>query len=170
MALSLVGCLLAGCIMYDSLVTGIAWEDANCDGVQGSGEPALQGVCVWASTNPAAPGPSILECADEGLQTNAHGRADAGFWPGRRCSEIFVFARVPDGYQPTTEIAVNDCWAEFGFARESTCPERPLLTQAELTKRQTIKKAASYLVWFLVLPGAAIGVGVLLLQRRARPT
>ncbi len=169
-ALSLVGCLLAGCIMVDALVTGIAWEDANCDGVQGSHEAALQGVCVWSSTDPAAPGPSTLECADERLQTNAQGRADAGFYAGRRCSEIFVVARVPDGYQPTTDIAVNDCWAEFGFARESTCAVRPVSTQAELIKRQTIREFASYLVWLLVLPATAIVIGVLLLKRQARPT
>ncbi len=169
-ALSLVGCLLAGCIMYDALVTGIAWEDANCDGVQGSGEAALQGVCVWASTDPAAPGPSTLECADERLQTNAYGRAEAGFYAGRRCSQIFVFARVPDGYQPTTDIAVNGCSADFGFARESTCPARPVLTQAELIKRHTIKQLVSCVTWFLLLPGAAIAIGVLLVKRQARPT
>ncbi|MGB3906717.1 MAG: hypothetical protein WBB22_17565 [Anaerolineae bacterium] len=167
-ALSLVGCLLAGCIMYDALVTGIAWEDANCDGVQGSGEAALRGVCVWSSTDPAAPGPSTLECADERLQTNAQGRIDAGFYAGRRCSEILVVARVPDGYQPTTDIAVNDCWAEFGFAPRGACPERPIVTQSDLVARQARRQLVSNLTWFLVLPAAALIVGVLFLKRQVR--
>jgi hypothetical protein len=167
-ALSLMGCLLAGCI--DSWAYGIAWEDANCNGVQDSGETALQGVCVWSSWYPAAPTPAPEDCNTEYFQTEADGEFGPWWYSGAACKEIFIFAQTPDGYQPTTDIAVNGCSAEFGFARESTCPERRVMTQAELTKRQTIKKLASYLVWFLVLPGAAIGIGVLLLKRQARPT
>lgn len=169
-ALSLMGCLLGGCMVFvDSLAVGSAWEDANCNGKRDAEEAPLAGVCVWSSRNPRAATPAPEDCNTEDFQTEADGEFGPWWHSGSACDEVFIFAQTPGGFQPTTDIVVKGCSADFGFARESTCPARPVLTQAELIKRQTMKQLASYPVWFLI-PATAIGIGLLFVKLRARLT
>lgn len=165
--LSLVACVLAGC-MGDSGGYGSAWEDTNCDGDRDHGELPLAGVCVWSSTHVNAPTPSPEECTTEQLQTDRDGRSGWAFYPGTSCSDIFVFAQTPNGYHPTTDMVVNDCDGEFGFAPRGACPGPPIVTQSDLIARHARRRLVSNLMWFLVLPAAAIIVGVLFLKRQAR--
>lgn len=78
-ALTIVATLSVGCfcpcvpVFYDSLGYGIAYVDANCNGVKDPDEAPLAGVCVWTSGWANAPTPSPEECASENLLTDSEG-------------------------------------------------------------------------------------------------
>jgi hypothetical protein len=143
LALAATASILSGC--GDAGGFGMAWEDANCDGVRDPQEPPLAGVCVWTSLYASQPTPSQEDCAKEHLQTDSDGWGRGYFYAGCSCSDVYVFAQAPDGFQPTTDTVVNDCEGDFGFAPEGTCPPHASVTAHELVVYKGIRGAAC---WF----------------------
>ena len=134
-ALAVLASIMSGCL-GDSIGTGTAYVDANCNGVRDPEETPLAGVCNWMSTDASVATPSREDCANEQLQTDSGGIGGWGFFAGLSCNDVYVFAQAPDGFQPTTDTAVNDCHGEFGFAREGTCPPRSIVQPEGMTAGQ----------------------------------
>jgi len=126
-ALAAMASMMSGCFVGDSIGTATAYVDANCNGVRDAEEAPLARVCNWMSTDASVATPSREDCANEELQTDSDGIGGWGFFAGVWCNDVHVFAQAPDGFQPTTDTAVDDCHGEFGFAREGTCPPRSIV-------------------------------------------
>ena len=123
LVLALTAFVVSGCL-GDSFGYGMAWEDLNCNSAQDSGEVPLAGVCIWIYSDATEPPPYREDCDG----TNSEGISGWAFFAGASCGDIFVFAQAPDGFQPTTDTVVNDCYAEFGFAPVGVCPQRSGVT------------------------------------------
>jgi hypothetical protein len=115
------------------LVSATAWLDDNANGIQDPGEKALANVCIGWGEHAAivsSDGPDAVsrildlsynfQCkAEQVIQPVA--TDEEGKWGGlvvESCQNVFIFARVPEGYQATTDLAsANGCVdAKFGFA------------------------------------------------------
>jgi len=142
LALAVMASMMSGCFVGDSIGTASAWVDANCNGVRDPEEAPLAGVCNWMSTDASVAAPSPEECADEELQTDSDGIGGWGFFAGAWCHDVYVFAQAPDGFEPTTDTAVNDCQGEFGFAPEGTCPPHASVTPGGLAFYKRIRGLA----------------------------
>jgi len=143
LALAAMASIVSGC--GDAGGFGMAWEDTNCNGVKDPEEPPLAGVCLWTSTYASQPTPSQDDCAKEHLQTDSEGMGRGDFYAGCSCSDVYVFAQAPDGFQPTTDTVVNDCDGEFGFAPEGTCPPHASVTPERLVAYKAIRDAVCWL-------------------------
>jgi hypothetical protein len=154
---------LTGCFK-DAAAQASVWEDANCDGQRGEDEVPLYGVCVWAAGSPYSAVPQASYCAYSQGQTNSQGYwSDFTQYYGG-CGDIFIFIRTLDGFQPTTDTVVNDCVADFGLARSSTCPQRSIVTPADLVAEQRRKRAITALALGAVV--AAVGLSAAYWLRR----
>ena len=153
-ALAVMAFVLSGC--GDAGGFGMAYLDANCNGVKDAEETPMAGVCVWTSTYASEPTPSREDCANEYLQTDSEGMGDAAFFSGVSCNDVYVFAQAPDGFQPTTDTVVNDCDGEFGFAREGTCPPHASVTPDRLMAYKGIRT----LVWLVGGPAVVVLLAV----------
>ena len=143
-ALAVMASMMSGCFVGDSIGTGTAYVDANCNGVRDPEETPLAGVCVWMSTDASEPTPSREDCANEYVQTDSEEIAGWGFFAGVSCDDVYVFAQAPDGFQPTTDTVVDHCYGEFGFAREGTCPPHSSVTADRLALYKGIRDAACW--------------------------
>jgi hypothetical protein len=152
---------LAGC--GDCVGEAYVWEDVDCDGEADKYEPPIEGICVWWSEDIDSPPLSPEECA-EGFVTDSGGEWEYFWFPGCGCDAIYFFINVPDGYQPTTHTAVNGCRAEFGLARESSCPELASLAPEEQVAQQHMRETLTKLTCCLVIP-LTITVGTALAGR-----
>ena len=118
------------------------WEDSNANGIRDEGENPLPNVCVWYGFNPenANRKNSANDCNDMYAQyTDDQGLGGDGFLPGARCDEIYEFAIPPFGYQPTTDMVVNGCNADFGFAETSTRLTHTIETVDDFVYKTTVK-------------------------------
>jgi hypothetical protein len=165
---------LTACGLYvagDAGAYAYTWEDTDCNGQPDEGEAPLQGVCVWYGdpVDSAIPQPDY--CASEWSQTDSEGRWDGGLLWNRSCKAVYIFVETPNGFQPTTDTVVNDCFAEFGFAPALTCPERSIMTAADLAARErtirvTIALALSLGVGIIT---SIVLLGLLKRQRKGIP-
>lgn len=165
--------LLTACRPHfvDARAFARVWEDANCNGQPEEGEAPLQGVCVWFGDHADSPIPHSEYCDNEWGQTDSRGLWDSGLLWNRSCTDVYIFVRTPDGFQPTTGIVVNGCSAEFGFARSLACPKRAIRTPADLVAHERKMQVFTNLAWVLVgsIVIALLG-GLFLLERRKKIT
>ncbi|HUW09309.1 MAG TPA: hypothetical protein VM537_06230 [Anaerolineae bacterium] len=150
-ALALTAVVVSGCFV-DSYGIGMAYVDANCNGVKDPDEAPLAGVCVWTSGFAGETTPSPEECAKEYLQTDIEGMGHPVFYSGAACRDVYVFAQAPAGFDPTTDTVVNGCDGEFGFAPTGACPPRRSVTALELAGRERIR----CLAWVVGVPGVLV--------------
>ena len=106
-----------GVVACDAVATAYTWQDINCNGKPDEGEPPLGEVCVQVS-NQSIPTPSANSCW---AVTSSDGQWWSSFMTND-CNQVYVAARSPDGFEPTTATVANRCDAEFGFAKAGTCP------------------------------------------------
>jgi len=119
----------------DSFGEAMAWVDSNGNGIQDVGESPLMGVCVWADSRPSMYNADQTEniCATSYNHTDKNGRW-ARFFAGGYCRNIYIFAKSPKGYQPTTSLGGNGCTVEFGFVPEGTLEKTNVLSPAEFAQ------------------------------------
>jgi hypothetical protein len=142
----------------DSFGVAIAWIDNNGNGKQDYGEQPLEGVCVWAGRSPSYYNADQAGniCTMPYYLTNAKGERGQ-FFAGTYCRDIYIFAKPPEGYQPTTSLGGNACTVEFGFVPEGSLEKADVLSPAEfaqpIIREQTTNrlKQIGFLVALIVL-------------------
>ena len=136
LALTILGAFCTGCFC-DAWPFADAWVDENCDGLRGDDEEPLPGVCVWSPRSPADPPFDPAYCTWGHGRTNEEGRWQGDLVAG--CGTPYVIvAQAPDGFEPTTDTAVDDSmYAEFGFAREGSCPQISVVTPEKMASQQS---------------------------------
>ena len=113
--------------LVDADVSARAWVDTNGNGYRDVDETPLEGVCVWDWSAQVPDDEVIAQVCDDPF----HRTGDSGEWPsseeryltfraGASCEDIYIFAKPPQGFEATTPIVVNSCYAEFGFAPEGS--------------------------------------------------
>jgi len=110
-------------------------------------------VCIWSGYSPES---GIREFVDtcEGQNhdaTDQQGKWDR-FLPGGSCDENFIFARVPQGFQATTDLASNGCVAKFGFVSNEVQVKQRTSSVEQFVQRQ-----------FMLLWIKRIAIGLLIL-------
>ncbi len=114
--------------LVDSMASARAWLDSNGDGIRQPAEPWLEDVCIWNHTELERFDEEMVSslCADsdigENLSTDENGKWSGNLWAGACCSDIYIFAIPPEGYQATTPLVANGCLAEFGFVPAESAP------------------------------------------------
>ena len=98
-----------------------AWLDANGDGKQNNNEPSLPNVCVWGGYGYQFSSWDEI-CNSEYFVTDSGGKWSE-FFAGGSCDQIYIAAKPPQGYRPTTPLIVNGCWSQFGFIPSNSTPE-----------------------------------------------
>jgi hypothetical protein len=120
----------------DGEAYALAWLDENINGFHDINEPPLANVCVWFGYRPDS---EIEDCGLEDYQvTDANGQW-VEFLAGSECNEIYIFAAIPDGYQPITDLARKGCYAEFGFVQKNVKVAHRILTIDEFARREITK-------------------------------
>lgn len=104
----------------ESSASVYAWQDMNCNGVPDEGEPPLEGVCLQRVDGMNAAAPSLEHCDSPVAVTDSEGHW-ASIVVGLPCSQIYVAARAPDGFFPTTDMVAAGCSIQFGFSKSPTC-------------------------------------------------
>ena len=103
---------------------------------------------VWRSCRFTNPAFRILR---QRVGSNrCRGLWDSGLPWNRSCTDVYIFVRTPDGFQPTTDMVVNGCSAEFGFARSPACPKRAIRTPSDLVAHERKMQVLTNLAWVLV--------------------
>jgi len=108
------------------------WLDNNANGVQDAEDIALEGICIWATTDPANYVEDVVRdfCnepdSSHTYHTDKNGHVPGKeyriygiLFPGAKCSDVHIYVIVPDGYKATTPTIVNYCEASFGLAKLS---------------------------------------------------
>jgi hypothetical protein len=121
-----------------------AWQDLNGNGKIDRGENPLPGVCAWdtyiddMSVFPQTPYTEAdidSECSFTFQQTDAKGWWGE-FKAGGNCTELYLFALPPKGYQATTSSVVNGCDGQFGFQPIGSQPARTGVTPVEFIQEK----------------------------------
>jgi hypothetical protein len=152
----------------DGVARVTAWLDSNANGIRDQGEPPLPGVCIWYGYRPDS---KIQDYADP-CQFEDHDATDEqGQWglflPGGSCDIVYVFAKPPTGFQPTTDLASNGCSAQFGFVQEGIPVSHKVLSIGEFARRQIATTWAKRIgVGLFIL--AIASIGTIWLERRAK--
>ena len=112
------------------------WLDKNANGIRDQNEPPLPGVCIWSSDYIA----SVIQNYSDPCQFSDYDVTDKkGLWgkflPGGSCETYYVFAKAPEGYQPTTDLASNGCSAQFGFVENSVSVSHKVLSINDFVSR-----------------------------------
>jgi len=135
--LALLVFMLTACDgVHDAGADANVWEDTNCNGQLDEDEPPLEGICIWHGNRADSLVPYSEYCTSKGGQTNNKGRWSGGLLWNRKCTDVYIFVEIPDGFRPTTDVVVNDCFAEFGLAKMSNCPEISIRTPSDLIAQQ----------------------------------
>jgi len=113
----------------DGQASVTAWLDKNANGVKDTGEPPLSGICIWYGYRPD----SVIQDYSDPCKFSDYAVTDEqGNWgkflPGGSCDTIYVFAKTPDGYQPTTNLASDGCSAQFGFVKNGVTVSQKILS------------------------------------------
>lgn len=121
----------------DGQATVSAWLDKNANGLREQNEPSFPGVCIWSGYRPD----SVIQDYTYPCKFSDYDVTDKqGLWgkflPGGNCDIFYVFAKAPDGYQPTTDLASNGCSAQFGFVENSATVSHKVLSIKEFSRRQ----------------------------------
>lgn len=129
----------------DGIASVQTYLDIDANGIQDGNEPSLAGVCVWYLNRPI----SLLQdygsnsCKvgeyNSGL-TNQQGLWSSDFLPGSPCDAIHIFASVPEGYKPTTDLATQGCTAKFGFVQNKISVSQKVLTIDEFDRREIMNR------------------------------
>ena len=122
----------------DGQTSVTAWLDKNANGSKDTNEPPLSGVCIWAGYRPDS---VIQEYSDpcnfsDSAVTDEQGNWDK-FLPGGSCDNFYVFAKSPDGYQPTTDLTSNGCSAQFGFVENGVTVSHKVLSINDFARQRT---------------------------------
>jgi len=149
----------------DGQASAITWLDSNANGVQESDEKALANVCLWSGYRPES---GNREFADPCEGQNHDATDDQGKWgmflPGGRCDDFFIFARVPEGFQATTDLASNGCEAAFGFALDKVEVKQRIRIVEQFVQQQTTFLWAKRIAISLIILVASIS-GTIWLQK-----
>lgn len=113
-----------------------AWVDKNADGLREENEPPLANVCVWYGYRPDS---QIEDCGFEGDRVTDKNGEWGEFLAGTSCDNIYIFAAVPAGYQPTTDLAKKGCFASFGFVEEGVAVSHNVLTIDEFAQKENAR-------------------------------
>jgi hypothetical protein len=114
----------------DGIVVAETWLDSNGDGIRGSTEPPLGGVCIL--TDYGYPNLEPDACDDSWTNTDVNGRWETMVGG---TSPVFVSAFAPPGYKSTTPPVVrNDSPDQFGFAPISTDVKQKILPMEEYAR------------------------------------
>jgi hypothetical protein len=107
--------------MVDSKAFIEAYIDENANGIKDKDELPLANVCVDGgpfSVN-LRDNSSIEEWISFTCSTLHNVTDTKGEWgdfkAGSKCSDLILYAVVPEGYQPTTDLVAIGCHSQFGF-------------------------------------------------------
>jgi hypothetical protein len=114
-----------------------AWLDKNANGIREQNEHPLPGICIWSGYRPD----SVIRDYSDPCQFSDYAVTDEqGIWekflPNGSCDTFYVFAKAPDGFQPTTDLASNSCSAQFGFVENSISVSHKVLSINDFARRQ----------------------------------
>jgi hypothetical protein len=137
----------------DGQASVITWLDKNANGIREQNEPPMPGVCIWSGYGTD----SIIQNYSDPCKFSYNAFTDEhGLWgqflPGGSCDTFYVFAKAPDGYQPTTDLASDSCSAEFGFVENNVSVSHKVLSINDFARRQ-----------FTILWVKRIGTGLFIL-------
>jgi len=125
-------------VARDGMASATTWLDTNGDGVQDPNEDIFANVCIWYGYGPDS---GIREygdpCHGHQFSTDQQGRWQ-DFLPGGSCEDYFVFAKVPQGFQPTTNLGSNACDAKFGFVPQETQVKQKILSVNEFVRQRIL--------------------------------
>lgn len=121
----------------DDVASVTAWQDKNANGIKDDDESPFPGVCIWYGYRPD----SVIQNHSDPCQFSDNGVTDEqGNWgqflPGGNCEDIYVFAKPPNGYQPTTDLASNGCSAQFGFVENGVEVSHTVLSIDDFARRK----------------------------------
>jgi hypothetical protein len=121
----------------DGQASVTAWLDKDANGIKETDEPPLSGVCIWTGYRPDS---IIQNYSDPCKFSDSAVTDEQGNWgeflPGGSCDSIYVFAKAPEGYQPTTDLASNGCSAKFGFVENDVTVSRKVLSIDDFARRK----------------------------------
>jgi hypothetical protein len=121
----------------DGQASIIAWYDRNANGIREDGEGPFPGVCIWTGYRPDIDHPNFVDpCISYSNDVTDEQGKWGRFLPGGSCENYYVFAKAPDGYQPTTDLASNGCSAQFGFVENDATVSHKVLSIDEFTRRK----------------------------------
>ena len=143
----------------DGLASVSAWLDKNANGIREQNEPPFPGVCIWSGYRPDS---VIQDYSDPCQFYDSHVTDEQGTWgqflPGGSCETFYVFAKAPEGYQPTTDLASDSCSAQFGFVENGILVSHKVLSINDFARRQiTILWVKRIGIGLFVLVVASIG-------------
>lgn len=150
----------------DGLASTTAWVDSNTNGIQDPDEKSLANVCIWYGYSPEA-GSSLDSFCEFGSVENRNITDDEGKWgqflPGGKCSEVFIFAKTPEGFQATTNLASDGCNAKFGFVAQGVQVKQQILSVDEFIWQRTLFTWITRIIVGLVILVVSVG-GTIWLQ------
>jgi hypothetical protein len=110
------------------------YVDLNANGIKDDNELPLEHVCVWGGENYSnqSAGDLITRvCSNSYNYTDSKGQWNT-FFAGSNGQDIILFAVAPQGFQPTTNLAVNNPRAKFGFIPAGSVPPINVRTLKEV--------------------------------------
>jgi hypothetical protein len=145
----------------------MTWLDSNADGIQDTDEKPFANVCIWDGVDPNYGVDLEFSCESQNRIDINH-TDEHGFWgkflPGGKCEDYFVFAKAPDGFQPTTSLISNGCNAKFGFVAKDVSVKQKFKSVDEFIQQR--KRNAQLMKMALALVIVAAGVaGAIWLQK-----
>jgi hypothetical protein len=110
------------------------YVDLNANGIKDENEPPLAHVCVWGGeiySNQSAGDLIARVCSNSYNYTDSKGQWNT-FFAGSNGKDIILFAVAPQGFQPTTNLAINNPQAKFGFIPAGSVPPIKVRTLKEV--------------------------------------
>jgi hypothetical protein len=138
----------------DGVASATAWLDSNADGIQNVDEKPLANVCIWHGFNPEAGLDLDYFCKTENAYKTDENGGLGEFLPGAKCSDVFIFAKAPDGLQATTNLAINDCSAKFGFVAKDVPVKQKIVSIDDFIQQRNL------LTWLTRICFALITIAV----------
>ena len=143
--------------------------DQNANGIKDKNEPPLDAVCVWGGpvSLDSVSANEMIEFTCSKPRSVTDGKGQWGeFKPGSRCEDLFLFAVTPEGYRPTTDLAVNGCEAKFGFTSTGSVPQKNILTLNNLFSRKVMEKRIKLFAGFVICVIISIAFSVKVVPNR----
>lgn len=125
----------------DGVASATTWLDSNADGIKNADEKPLTNVCIWHGFNPEVGLDLDYFCKTRNVY-NSNITDENGifseFLPGAKCSDVFIFAKAPDGLQATTNLAINDCSATFGFVAKDVPVRHKIVSVDDFVQQRNL--------------------------------
>ena len=115
----------------DGQALATTWLDSNANGIQDPNEKPFANVFLWYGYNPSSGNIKYHFSTDEQGKWGE-------FLPGGRCDEVFVFAKPPDGFRATTDLASNACDAKFGFVAKDVLVKQDIIDVERFIQRKIL--------------------------------